>query len=105
MGGPGGGGGQVGAPSNRRRTERHSHRGGGGGGGEDNVLSPSQLSNKEKSSTTSIDVIPEDHQFQPSCSTPSAERGGVAVPSEEGSHYTKGGEWGLGIPGLSRPIN
>lgn len=93
-----GGGGATGAGGrdggHRRRTERSK------GPGEDSGT-PS-LGNKEKSSsnTGSIDVIPEDQQFQGSCPPSEANlalastNSGSAVPSEEeGSHYTKGGEF------------
>lgn len=85
--GGGGGGGGGGHPSNRRRTERNK------GPGEE----IGSVGNKEKSisHTGSIDVIPED-QLQANCAPTdinvTSANSGSAVPSEEGSQYTKGGE-------------
>lgn len=81
------GGGGGGHPSNRRRTERNK------GPGEE----MGSVGSKEKSisNTGSIDVIPED-QLQANCAptdvNATAANSGSAVPSEEGSQYTKGGE-------------
>lgn len=98
----GGGGGGGGHPSNRRRPERSNNSSGSSNRGpcEENVLVGNNKSEKggSSSNTGSIDVIPED-QFQGNCTPTDVDAvasannsGSAAVPSEEGSHYTKGGE-------------
>lgn len=83
MQGMGHGGGGNG--SNRRRSDRK--------GAPDDMLT-----SKEKgSSTGNIDVIPED-QFHGGCQAAEVNltsiNSGNLVPSEDGSHYTKGGNIG-----------
>lgn len=86
----GGGGGHA---SNRRRNDRSK------GPAEENISTTApKVGNNEKNSssnTGSIDVIPEDHQFQggsPPTEENEAANSGSAAPFEDGSQYTKGGE-------------
>lgn len=83
MSGIGGGGGHP--SGGRRRPDRNK------GTAEEMVV----CREKSSSNAGSIDVIPED-QFHGNCmptevNAASTNNSGSAVPSEEGSHYTKGG--------------
>lgn len=81
MGVGGGGGGGYPPSGGRRKTERNK--------AEENVPMSRE---KSSSNTGSIDVIPED-QFHGSCTPTEANvAANNVVPSDKGSHYTKGGE-------------